>query len=394
MQRHEPRFDSADGAQGAVAAPPVQAWCLRFLSGAVKGRTIALRPGPNVGGASGECDVMLPGSDVLPRHLVLHVGELVVALQRVGTAAVRLNGEPVVQARKSLVAGDAVGVGSIEFQLDRNYAPAPRDDRMFAPGAAALQYPGAGQADAGRAPRRVLLAGLAVLALMGALALGALLSGGGAGGVAPVAGLVNLGEVERALVPFPEVEVVALAGGQFSVKGYVESRERRAALQEAMAPFGRKVTVGAHAADDMVEQARRYVGDPGVAVTYAGQGRLVFSGSVEDGSVRQKIRRLSEDLHPSVLVTDRVIYREKAAAAAPPAPDLRAQWDGWQSVLPARLVSITEDGTGLRHIQLANGSRYYEGSLMRSGAQLQRIGADGLVLTGGDRPPAGGEGKR
>ena len=51
-----------------------------------------------------------------------------------------------------------------------------------------------------------------------------------------------------------------------------------------------------------MSQARRYVDDPGVAVTYTGQGRLALTGTVEDAAVRQKIRRLSEDLHPSVLV--------------------------------------------------------------------------------------------
>ncbi|REM27290.1 forkhead-associated protein, partial [Mycobacterium tuberculosis] len=70
-------------------------------------------------------------------------------------------------------------------------------------------------------------------------------------------------------------------------------------------------------------------------------------GTVEDAAVRQKIRRLGEDLHPSVLVSDKVQYREKPAAE-PKETDLRTQWDGWQSVLPARMVSITEDGNGLR----------------------------------------------
>jgi type III secretion protein D len=149
-----------------------------------------------------------------------------------------------------------------------------------------------------------------------------------------------------------------------------------------MARFGSKVSVNVHSAEDMVEQARRYVGDPGVAVTYTGQGRLVLTGTVEDAAVRQKIRRLSEDLHPSVLVSDKVQYREKPKAENKD-DDVRAQWDNWQSVLPARMVSITEDGNGLRHIQLSNGNRYYEGSVLRSGAELKSIDADGLVLSGG-----------
>lgn len=358
-------------------------WCLRFLSGAVKGRTIVLRPGANVLGSGSECEVMLPGSDVLPRHLVFGVGDLVVSMQRLGAATARLNGEEMQQPRKSMVAGDIVSVGQIDFQLDRSYPVGHREDRMFAPPHSAP--PG----DAAQAAQRPALAGWrlaywvgGVLVLLAAIGLGALWLGGMGSGPGEGAGSVDLVAVERALAPFPEVEVLAAPGGRFSVRGYVESKQRRQALEQAMAPFARKVSVGVLQAEDMVEQARRYVGDPGVAVSYAGHGRLVLSGTAEDPAVRRKIRQLGEDLHPSVLIVDKVHYAE------PPAADRkedgqRAAWDGWQGLLPARMVSITADGSGLRYIQLANGTRYYEGSMLRSGAEIKRIDADGLVISGG-----------
>ena len=388
---HDPQeisFDDGDvPAEAAGTARPERpalgdGWCLRFLSGAVKGRIIALKPGLNVLGSGGDCEVMLPGGDVLPRHLAFTVGELVVSMQRLGTASARLNGEDMRQARRSVVAGDVVSLGQIDFQLDRSYAPDVREDRMFAPehevrpGEGAL----AGPSEASSRRRLGYWAG-GVMALLAVIGLAAV-SLGDAGAGARRTGHVDLAAVEKALVPFPEVEVVAAQGGRLGVKGYVESRQRREALQQAMEPFGSQVGVNVHSAEDMVEQARRYVGDPGVAVAYTGQGRLVLTGTVEDAAVRQKIRRLSEDLHPSVLVFDKVQYREKPVAENKDT-DVRAQWDGWQSVLPARMVSITEDGNGLRHIQLSNGSRYYEGSVLRSGAELKRIDADGLVLSGG-----------
>ncbi|MBL0728165.1 FHA domain-containing protein [Piscinibacter sp. HJYY11] len=365
---------------------PTAHWCLRFLSGAVKGRTIVLKPGANVLGSGGECEVMLPGGDVLPRHLVFTVGELVVTMQKVGTAGARLNGEEMTQPRKSVVAGDIVSVGAIDFQLDRSYPASEHDDRMFAPLHAVPAGPGAGAPAApSRTPSlRVWVGGVvAALALVSLAAVGL---GGNALGSRAGAGSVNLAEVEQALVPFPEAQVVGAPGGHVTVRGYVESRQRREALQQALQRFGAKVTVNVHAAEDMVEQARRYVGDPGVAVTYAGQGRLVLSGTVEDSAVRQKIRRLGEDLHPHVLVSDKVQYREKPVTEA---SNAKQQWDGWQSVLPARMVSITEDENGLRHIQLANGSRYYEGAVLRSGQELKRIGADGLVLGANPDGPNG-----
>jgi type III secretion protein D len=133
----------------------------------------------------------------------------------------------------------------------------------------------------------------------------------------------------------------------------------------------------------MVEQARRYLGDPGVAISYAGRGRLVISGTIEDEAVRQRIRRLAEDLHPTVMVSDKLQLRVKPAAD--PDAAQRTQWAAWQGLLPARMVSITEDSHGLRYIQLANGNRLYEGSLLRSGAELTRIESDRLVITGGEQ---------
>ena len=376
-----------DDSQGADAAAPQAAqaqaagWCLRFLSGAVKGRTIVLKPGINVLGSGGECEVMLPGGDVLPRHLAFTVGELVVSMQRLGTASARLNGEEIQQPRKSVVAGDIVSVGQIDFQLDRTYPTRAQEDRMFAPAHGALPDESALARQPASGTQRLGLWVGGVIAILAVLGIAAMALGGDRGG-AMSGNSVNLAEVEKALVPFPEVEVIAAPGGQFGVKGYVESKQRRQTLEQAMARFGSKVSVNVHSAEDMVEQARRYVGDPGVAVTYTGQGRLVLTGTVEDAAVRQKIRRLSEDLHPSVLVSDKVQYREKPKAENKD-DDVRAQWDNWQSVLPARMVSITEDSNGLRHIQLSNGNRYYEGSVLRSGAELKSTDADGLVLSGG-----------
>ncbi|WP_457446106.1 FHA domain-containing protein [Roseateles sp. P5_E4] len=360
----------------------VPGWCLRFLSGAVKGRTIALKPGVNTLGASGECEVMLPGSDVLPRHLVFTVGELAMSLQKVGAAAVRLNGQDVQAQRKGVVAGDVVSVGSIDFQVDRSY-PAPEHDDPASEWAESIMPGDAPPAALLQAPARRgspwLSVAVVVLAVGGAAGV---LAWAGSAGSSTRAATVDLAEVEKALKPFPEVEVVAVAGGRFNVRGYVESRQRKQALAETMAPFGRQVSTSVHAAEDIVEQARRYVSDPGISMSYAGQGRLVVAGATEDESVRQKIRRLADDLHPAVLVSDQVKLRPRPQVDRA-GEQQRAQWDAWQSVLPSRMVSITQDASGMSYIQLANGNRYYEGAVLKSGAELKRIEADGLVVSPG-----------
>jgi len=367
-----------------TAAPA--SWCLRFLNGALRGRTLALKPGANFVGSTGECDVMLPGGDVLPQHLVFNVGELVVSVQKLGPATAELNGEAMQQPRRSLVAGDVLRVGAFEFQLDRVYAALEPEDRMFA-GPESMLPPAANEARSPAAPERRPLrwlgAAVVVLSLAGIGGLSAWSGSDGRRGE-PVADLLG---VEQALKAFPEVEAVATPGGGVNVRGYVESRARRQALQQALAPFGTAVGISVVSAEEMVEQARRFVSDPGVTIAYAGSGRLVVSGTVEDDAVRQQIRRLSEDLHPMVLVSDKVTYRPKTARSNDEGADARAQWAAWQNMLPARMVGITEDANGLKHIQLANGTRYYEGALLKSGAELTRIDADGLVLSGGQPPP-------
>jgi type III secretion protein D len=353
-------------------------WCLRFLAGAMRGRTLALGAGANLLGSAPECQVMLPGSEVQARHLLVWVGELALTVQRAGDAPATLNGEELAGGRRALVAGDVVAIGSIAFQVERSYPASTHDDSMFAESL----LPGQEGADAPAAPPTRPIGRWAGAATLVALALGLLAAGAHGGLGAPVrpAG-PDLAAVRQVLDRGDEVEVVAQPGGAVAVRGYVPTRERQRALAQALAPFGHQVVLSVQPADEIVEQARRYVDVPGISVAYEGHGRLVFTGSTEDASVRARIARLADDLHPTVIVADHV----NVLAPSKQAGDARLadQWAEWQKLLPARVVGITEDADGTRHIQLADGSRYYEGAVLRSGAELKHIDADGLELAGG-----------
>jgi type III secretion system YscD/HrpQ family protein len=359
-----------------------QGWCLRFLSGAAKGRTLALVRGENVVGSANESHVMLAGKDVRPRHLVMQVGDITVAVQRIDDAPVRLNGEEVTQRRRGLVAGDEITVGGFHLQLDRSYARAPTADTGFAESILCEEgplhdpmHPVRRRRPAGRRAA-VLFMACASLALAGM----ALWPPGRTGTETP--GGPDAALIQRAIAGFDEVEVVTLPGGQFMLRGYVETRTRRLALQRAAEPFGRSVTVSVHAVDEIVEQARRYVASSAVALSYQGQGRMLLSGVSDDPELRQRIRQLGEDMQPAVRVTDRVQYpdggRSRDAARRAPGLSRTAPWAAWQAELPSRIVGVTDDGNGTRYIHLANGSRYYEGSVLRSGTRLDRI--DGSQL--------------
>jgi len=358
-------------AETVAALPP--GWCLRFIGGAMRGRTITLKPGVNLVGSAGGCEVMLPGPDVQPRHLQFVVGELAVAMERVGSSGVRLNGGEMSTARRSVVVGDRVALGRIEFEIDRVYASEEAADSMF------LDQGGVRERivpPPQRPARRLAQAWPVFGGVFGVSAIflwWALSGPPGSGGHRPDGDIARL---KLALADYPEVSLVAGSAGQMEVNGFVESQVRKTALNQALQPFSGKVTEHVQVVDALIDQARRFIGDPGVAVNYSGKGRLLMSGATESEAVRQKIQRLAEDMQP-VLVSDKVQYKP---AAREENTESRALWANWQSLLPAKVVSITEDADGMRHIQLANGHRYYEGALLKSGAELKLVTPDELVI--------------
>jgi type III secretion protein D len=263
---------------------------------------------------------MLPSGDVLPHHLQLNIGDLVVSAQKLGASA-QLNGEEMPAQRRSMLEGDVISLAGVDFQLDRSQpavAVPEAQDSMFM----SFEQHDTQLADAARAAtpavrRRGRWVGGGVV-LAGVIAVLGLASWDASGVRGRANDRLNLQELERVLAAFPEVEAVAGANGSVSLRGYVESRTRKQALRQAIEPFGAQVSTSVMSADEMIEQARRFISDPGVAIAYTGHGRLVVSGSSEDDGLKQQVRRLSEDLHPVVLVSDKVQYRAKTT------PNVRA----------------------------------------------------------------------
>ncbi|HRK57002.1 MAG TPA: hypothetical protein PLQ67_05700, partial [Burkholderiaceae bacterium] len=184
--------------------------------------------------------------------------------------------------------------------------------------------------------------------------------------------------LHRVIAQHPELKVVDRPNGQLSVRGFVASRARRAALMESLRGFGDGVSVNIHAADEIVEQAYRYLGEPGLSIDYAGQGRLIVTGVTKNNAVHQKVARLAEDLRSVVAVIDEVEAENPQARSA---QQRSSEFTKWENSLPAQMVGLTEFTNGMRHIQLANGVRYYEGATLESGEELVNIEADHLVVT-------------
>lgn len=372
-------------------------WGVRFLSGSLRGRTIALKPGANVVGSGSDCDIMLSG-DILPRHFVFTVGDIAVSIRRIGTAVVRLNGEELSIHRRGAVRGDIVSLGDIDFELDWLEAvDGPSPQRVEPDAAAETEHIGASlEADDEEylgldlpPSRPRYRAALVIAAAVGIFAIAAgigLRTTGYLGATvhAGVGGKVDAAVLEAALVDFPDIKVAANSDGTALVKGYVTSSARKSALLGLLEPFGKRVSADIHITDEILQRARGFLNDPNLTVTYAGRGRIVVSGRSESELIRQKIKRLGQDLLPAVAVLDSVQYGGVLSDAQVAAGELSA----WQNSLPSRMVGLTEYTNGLRYIQLANGQRYYEGSTLKSGGELTRIEADRLVVTGGSAPQA------
>jgi len=355
-------------------ATPHDAWCLRFLSSGMRGRRITLKAGANTLGSAPECEVLLPDTDARGQHLSLTAGEVALTVRRLGEAAVELNGAPMTAERRSLVPGDVLRVGSIDMQIDREYAQAQTDD---APDSMFLDEEAAAAARAAmrHASRRWWPQAMAVVVLAAfgvtAAALAWRPATHTAGNEGPALDAARLRTVLR---DFPEVVAQPPdASGTVRLTGFVESTARQRALAQAVGNVGGRVQVGVTPLDEVVSRAREFLADPGVAVSYRGQGHLQLSGATDQAGTPERVKRLTRDLYPMVVVDDELRYKPIAnVAKANTTPD-------WADKLPARVVSITEGPDGLRFVQLANGDRYFEGAPLRNGGALGPVSADDLA---------------
>jgi type III secretion system YscD/HrpQ family protein len=357
---------------------PHDAWCLRFLSSGMRGRRIALKPGANTLGSAPECEVLLPDTDARGQHLAFTAGEVALTVRRLGESAVELNGAAMAAERRSLVPGDVLRVGSIDMQVDREYAQAPAGeapDSMFLDEDSAAAARAALHKTSGRWwPRATAVVLLAAFAATAA-ALAWRPPSRSAADDGPALDAVRLRAVLR---EYPEVVAQPPdAAGSVRLTGFVESAARQQALAQAVRSVGGRVQLGVTPLDEVVNRAREFLADPGVAVSYRGQGHLQLSGATDQPATTERVKRLTRDLYPMVVVDDELHYKPAARPAKQTAPD-------WADHLPARVVSITEGPDGLRFVQLANGDRYFEGAPLRSGGALGPVRAEDLALPASD----------
>jgi len=208
-------------------------WNLCFLSGPMYGRTMWLGLGENWVGTSADCEVILPDRDIAPRHLRLVVGSIAVSAQNVDGVPATINGEALGEARRALLPGDVLQIGSIRLGIDHARAAVVSAEPARADALrrrASLVARVAAFAD--RVGQRRLMIGLVVLWSAFALAAGGYFAVASHAFVpwGHVSSFVRMHRVQLALQAYPELTVKPQGNDGLVITGYVRSEADRRAL--------------------------------------------------------------------------------------------------------------------------------------------------------------------
>jgi hypothetical protein len=109
---------------------PVLGW-IRGLNGPVKGRSFDICHGRNILGSDGSCSVVIPSTDVRPRHVSIMANDHGITATLTDTASsLKVNG--VLKESQPLVDGDLVELGPAAFRFrclsERDLSSAHRED--------------------------------------------------------------------------------------------------------------------------------------------------------------------------------------------------------------------------------------------------------------------------
>jgi type III secretion protein D len=293
---------------------------LKVLEGLHAGAELDLPDGTYIIGSDLQCDLVLLDPGVEKQHLRLHVENRRVNAERLGDARTEVRGALVASKAFGIGDGDVVRLGPAAFSLvvPRDAAAGHSVDGQALP--ETQDYPPSGnpqEALAGNGRRRIALA-LSILAF-----------------------LVGTG----AFIGLRAFEVPPAKAGAFSPAD--------------TAPLP------ATSGQDYAARVREFILDDRLDVRLDPNGRIVVSGTTQKAEVREQIARLQKEFAKSVEIVDRISY------VLDKTPPNRIQ-------IPQRIVDISMGSP--RWFKTADGTRNFEGSTMADGAEVIRIGMNGIVF--------------
>lgn len=364
-----------------TASTDTSNWKLCFLSGPMAGRSLSLPLGENWVGTGVDCEVILPDREIAARQLCLQVGSIAMSIQNFGGAPVTFNGAQLANARRTLVPGDTVTVGSIKFGVEH--------------GAAMPAQPAAGGSagahSAGKRPawlaaaipawlgtfgsRRLLFT---LLALWSAFALAA-------GGYVAVAThgafwwshqsrFERMRELETALRGYPELTVAPgsgnVKGNDIVVSGYVQDTSDRARAAAIIKGFDNASPGDIFVVNELIATTQQTLSDTELKATYSGHGRMTITG-IANRSIWQRMQNFKRDAKPAIEVVDRVEYDNNADGSL-----INANG----TFTPADIAGIYGDDSGTRYLVTRDGRHFFEGATLPNGSVVASIEPDRIIF--------------
>lgn len=172
---------------------------------------------------------------------------------------------------------------------------------------------------------------------------------------------------------FPDVKLIATAGTQPQLVGYVDDADALARLKrwlgtdDALAKASVQVRVGS----ELAARVREALADTALSVDYLPAGVVRVQGSSSNLATRERLRSLANELSGVLRIDDRVAFLE--------ATDTPAR----EHLLPVRVVDVIPGENG--SFGNGNGTRYFVGGVLPDGAEVVAIRADAIEFSIGTK---------
>jgi Inner membrane component of T3SS, cytoplasmic domain len=352
---------------------------LRVLSGLHAGAHRLLAPGEYVLGSGAGCDIIIRDDGVAAQHLQIVLGEASAYAKRLSDAAWSCGGKEVRSTRRLLRDSDVISVGPVRISLRLDEAVHDEGERDGSSRTAPAAQAGAASAATGARRRPRLVRSVSLIAAS-SLAVSCVLLFAYQSAVSGVAersrGEQRKIEAQNDITnaKLPNVRVALDERGSLIVSGLVKDlqEEKRLLALPALYAHGTP-TLKIKVATQLVQHVAGYLDDPGLTVTHVGNGRLLVSGRSTRPETRARQRQLVQEL--------RGVAEIEVVASMMDAPPADKQ----NLELPVKVVGIYDAVGAAGYFKANDGTRYYEGSILKNGAEVVSIGSDQVIFRQGGK---------
>jgi hypothetical protein len=300
---------------------------LLVVEGLHVGAELFLAAGTYTIGADLLCDMVLLDAGVEKQHLRLRVDSAGVGAERLGDAAVTLHGRTLAQTGFSVLDGDIVRIGAAAFSV----TGVDHDVKPSAPESDSADVAAVSNADAD---------------------------------------LPGIKRHRRFVLPLSIFLTLVGMGIFFGTRALELSRQSRPAQNLAKASLHLAAVApaeppGNEKNGEYVARVREFMADDALDVRFDKTGRVVVSGRTSKAYLKEQLQRIRKEFEGTVEIVDAVSYVVDKGK-----PE--------KILIPQRIVDVSLSEP--RWFLTADGTRNFEGAQLADGAEVVRIGTEGIVF--------------